>query len=220
MTSMIKRSLILVIFLSSCSSIERGLPMYSYGFKQIQESLFSLDSIVVDENYLKETKYAFIRIRFGRSRSVIAVLVREKQNILEWVSQDGVKLYTYNGKVIRTDGLPNDIEYFNFSSFREDIFLEKNDSYIVSYYEPQLLDQTVVLEFRNQGKIDISNPISGRKPIETELIEESIYLPSINWKRKNKYYYNKDGVVEKTLQYIHPFLSPIEIEFIKKYRSS
>ena len=83
--------------------------MYSYGFNQIQESLFSLNSIVVDEKYLKETKYAFIRIRFGRSRSVIAVLVREKQNILEWVSQDGVKLYTYNWKVIRTDGLPNDI---------------------------------------------------------------------------------------------------------------
>ena len=85
MISMIKRIFILVMFLSSCSTIERGLPMYSYGFNQIKESLFSLDSIIVDEDYLKDKKYAFIRVRFGSSRSVIAVLVQEDQNILEWV---------------------------------------------------------------------------------------------------------------------------------------
>ena len=218
MIFMIKRSFILIIFLSSCSIAEKGLPLYSYGFNQIKDSVFSLDSIDVDENYLKEAKYAFIRVRFGRSRSVIAVLVRENKNILEWVSQDGIKLYTYYGKVIRTKGLPNDIEYFNYISFKNKTSSEINDSYIVNFYEPKLLDQTVVINLKNKGERNITNPIPGRPSIQTELIEELIYLPSINWKRKNKYYFNQNGFIEKTIQHIHPFLSPIEIEFIKKYK--
>jgi hypothetical protein len=217
---MIKIILLFVLMLSSCSSIQRGLPLYSYGFNQIKESLFSLDSIIIDEDYLKKTEYAFVRVRFGNSRSVIAVLVREKQNILEWISQDDIKIFTYNGKIIQTEGLPHDIEYFNFSSFNNIVPRSKSDSYIVSYYEPPLLEQTVIVDFTNMGQKEISNPIKGRKSIKTSLFIEEIFLPSINWQRKNKYYFNEDGQIEKTLQYIHPFLSPIEIEFIKKYRSS
>jgi len=210
------KALAVVAVLSSCSSF----PLYDYGFNAFKESYLSLDNQLLDEAYMDNFKYAFIRVRFGASRSSLLTLVREDQNTLEWISADGIKIFTRNGKIIKTSGLPNDIEILGYDDFFPLDSLEKNLSYIVNFYEPKLLEQLTNIRLSRKGKKRISSPVVGRDRLTVELVEEKIYIESINWTRKNKYFYNSNQEIEKTIQYIHPFSSPITIEFVKKYKKS
>ncbi len=207
------RILILTLAISSCSNF----PLYNYGFNVVKENYLSLNSIVVDEEYIQNSQYAFIRVRFGSSRSALLTLLRSKDGVLEWISADDIRLFTYNGKIVKTLGLPNDIEILNYQENYAFLELDKEFSYITNFYEPRLLEQVTSIKVKNKGYKKIKNPIQGKKKLRTTLIEEKIYFASINWNRKNKFYYNDNNQIEMTTQYLHPFSSPITIEFIKKY---
>jgi len=205
--------LILALVISSCSNF----PLYNYGYNAVKESYLSLDSVVVDEEYVKKARYAFIRVRFGSSRSALLTLLRSKDGVLEWISADDIRLYTYNGKIVKTFGLPNDIEILNFKENFTSLKSQKESSYITNFYEPKLLEQVTSIKIQNKGYKKIKNPVQGKTKLTTVLIEEKIFVESINWSRKNKYYFNSENQIEMTKQYLHPFSTPITIEFIKKY---
>lgn len=203
----------ILLFLISCADF----PLYNFGYQSFKEGYLRLDNQAIDEEFLKNSKYAFIKVRFGNSRSSILTLVRENDNVLEWISADGIKIYTYQSKIIKTSGLPNDIELFEFPHLL-DININNNIySYYQNFYEPVLLEQLAEVRYKNKGKKNIKNSVIGRDKLETILIEESVYFSQINWSFKNLYYLNKNNVVEKTRQQIHPFVKPITIEFVKKY---
>lgn len=199
--------------LASCS----GLPLYDYGFNTIKESFLRLNSVQIDENYMSTTKYAFIRVRFGSSRSAILTLVREKNDVLEWISADDIRIFTFGGKIIKTLGLPNDIEILNYENHSIKNIPELKSSFIVNFYKPILMEQIITSNYIKKGLKKIKSPIEGREKISVRIYEEKIYMESINWNRKNKYYVNSNNKIEKTRQYIHPFSAPVTIEFIKKY---
>ena len=205
-----------MIILASCS----GLPLYDYGYNTIKESFLKLDTVQIDENYMSTTKYAFIRVRFGSSRSAILTLVREQNEVLEWISADDIRIFTFGGKIIKTLGLPNDIEILNYQNHSFQNTHNKNLSYLVNFYEPILLEQVASSYYIKKGLKKIKSPIEGREKINTNLYEERIYIQSINWTRKNKYYINEKNQIEKTVQYVHPFLNPVTIEYIKKYKGT
>lgn len=215
---MIKYSKLFIVLIafSSCS----GLPLYDYGYNTIKESFLKLDTVVVDEAYMRSSKYAFIRVRFGSSRSAILTLVREQNDVLEWISADDIHIFTFHGKIIKTLGLANDIEVLNYHKHSFNNTHNKNFSYLVNFYEPILLEQVAASYYIKKGLKEIKSPIEGRDKINTNLYEERIYMQSINWTRKNKYYVNKNNQIEKTVQYIHPFLNPVTIEYIKKYKGN
>jgi len=205
--------LISIIALASCSN----LPLYDYGFNTIKESYLKLDTVQIDEDYMSAAKYAFIRVRFGSSRSALLTLVREKNDVLEWISADGIKIFTFNGKIIKTLGLSNDIEILNYQNHSIENVSQPKSSFIINFYEPILMEQTITSDYINKGLKEIKNPVEGRDKITVSIYEEKVYMESINWNRKNKYYINNNNKIEKTIQYIHPFLDPVTIEFIKKY---
>ena len=193
-------------------------PLYNFGYKSIKEGYLRLDNEVIDETFMQNSEYAFIKVRFGSARSAILTLVKEENDILEWISADGIKIYTFQSKIIKTQGLPNDIELFHFPHI-PDIYKSMNTySYIQNFYEPVLLEQLAEITYKEKGIKLISNPVKGRKDIETKILEERVYFAQINWSFKNLYYLNEDNRVEKSRQQIHPFMKPITIEFIKKYR--
>ncbi len=202
-----------MIVLSSCSA----LPLYDYGFNTIKESYLKLDTVQIDEDYMSTAKYAFIRVRFGSSRSAILTLVQEQNEVLEWISADDVRIFTFDGKIIKTLGLPNDIEILNYKNHSIKNRPESKSSFIINFYEPILMEQIITSDYIKKGLKKIKSPVEGREKISVRIYEEKIYIESINWNRKNKYYVNKDNKIEKTTQYIHPFSAPVTIEFIKKY---
>ena len=111
MTKYIKLYISMIV-LASCSN----LTLYDYGVNAIKESYLRLDTVQIDEDYMSAAKYAFIRVRFGSSRSALLTLVREQNEVLEWISADDIRIFTFGGKIIKTLGLPNDIEILNYKN--------------------------------------------------------------------------------------------------------
>ena len=98
--------LIIILFvLSSCSSFS----FYSEVVDSIKTVTFPKNQKISQEFY-KNFEYSFLKAKFGRSNSVIMVLEKFEDSKYYWVSSDGIRLITNSfGKVIDSQGLPNDI---------------------------------------------------------------------------------------------------------------
>ena len=83
-----KAFILLIILISSCSNIP--LSYYKSSYEALRESLLKLDSVVLNETYMKEKKFPILKLRFGSSRSIILVLVDETDEIKRWISADKI----------------------------------------------------------------------------------------------------------------------------------
>lgn len=202
---------IVFVILCSCSNIP--FPLYERGFESLSIAFSSKDPISIDEEYISKKRYRSIRVRIGRSAPVIMVLVRKRNNIEEWISADRIIIYTYKGKIIKTKGLPHDIQSYEFRDYQ--LYSEGN-SYLVDYIEPKLIEQRISSKYFYKHNKTIENIISQREPILSQVYQEDIYHQLINWRAKNLFYYNNDDLL-RSEQYIHPFLGRIRIDFIDNY---
>ena len=94
-----KEIALVLIFITSCSNIP--LPLYEYGYEAFKEGYFNLDSKEIDEDYFKDQKFDSIKVRFGSSRSIVMVLLSSNNGIKEWISSDKIRIYTFNGKIVK-----------------------------------------------------------------------------------------------------------------------
>ena len=213
---MIKKVLPVILFVSSCSNIP--LPLYQAGYEGIKEAFFNLDSQELNEEYMQLKKYPIIKMRFGSSRSVILVLIDEVEGVRRWVSADRIKIFTYNGKIISTEGLPNDfkIHGYQFPKNLENHPSIVND-YIIDFYEPKLLNQYSKSVFSSAGSENISNPIRNKSDLNANKVEEVVYIDGINSRFKNTYYFDEHGNILRSEQTIHPFLNKVSVEFVDAY---
>lgn len=210
------RILLILLFLTGCDAF----PLYGYAFNSVKNSIFGYEDTPLTQEVVDKIPYAFIKARIGKGPSVIMILVNEKNGVLEWISADKVKIYTFNGKIIRTAGLENDIQIIDYTKFpklEEELLKQKLEiSYLANFFNPELY------EFDIFNQIEI---ISAEETLSTSLgqrtvikVYESFEAKSINWDGQNTYYVSNSGDVEKTIQQIHPFLPTIQIEYIKKFR--
>jgi len=201
----------ITIFLQACSNIP--FPLYQRTYENLANGLLLKDPIVIDQEYISSKSFDSIRVRFGRSSSIIMVLLNESNGIKEWISADKGRIFTFNGKIIKTSGLKNDIELLNFNN----TLIEGPDSYLVNYYDPILLNQLIKSNNRYLKTSSLKNIISSKQDVQVNIFEEITYNERINWKSKNKYYYDLEGNIVRTEQYIHPFIQKISIDFIDAY---
>lgn len=213
---MIKKIFLLAFLTTSCTNIP--LPLYQAGYEGVKEAFFNLDSQELTEDYMRSKKYPIIRMRFGNSRSVILVLVNEVNGVRRWISADRIKIFTFNGKIISTEGLPNDFKV-NGYEFPKDLQKENSTkrNYIVDFYEPRLLNLYATSIFTIQESENISNPIIDRPNIEANKMEETVYIEGINSRFKNLYYFSKEGKILRSEQIIHPFLKRVSVDFVDAY---
>jgi len=205
----------LAIFLiASCSNIP--FPLYQRSYEGLREGLFLSDPITIDQSYLNSKPYDSIRVRFGRSTSLIMVLVRSESGLYEWISADRGKLFTYKGKIIKTNGLRHDIQLEDFKE-RIDNLNREEASYISNFYEPVLLNQLNKSTLKFKKTSFIKNIIPGRDPVKVNIYEEIVFIETINWRVKNHYMYNENGRIVRSIQNIHPFLKRISIDYIDAY---
>jgi len=204
-----------LILISSC---ELSFPLYQLIYQSGKTFIGNTQDTQISEETFERIDYAFIRASFGiGSPKSILILVREKNNVLEWISAESEKIYTFNGKIIKTSGLPHDIEIVNYEDFPEFTSSStESKSLIVNFMNPELFYQEQYLELIKKNDKQIPHHIKGRSPINALLYEENIYMPKIYWEVTNTYHINPDsGQIERTVQKIHPDLPPISIDFIK-----
>ena len=202
------RVLFVVLFLSSCGN----LPItYIQNFSSVNSVVFGFPDYEVTEEIFNDYENSFIKVRFGRGPHAILILAYEKNNVYEWIGADSVKIYTLNGRIVKTVGLNSNIEILRPS---DNIFLTSDVYETVNLFNPDLISSTIHRSM-NSRKATIKK--LGRK-IQVNRIEESFDLDLIGWSGVNLYYQNTTtGQIESSEQRIHPRLPIVKIEYYFKY---
>lgn len=202
------RLLFILLMLSSCGN----LPItYIQNFSSVNNVVFGFPEYEITQELFDEYDNSFLKIRFGRGPHAILILAYVNDGIYEWVGADNVKIFTLNGRVIKTSGLPNNFEISKpFNSF-----LDTEEVYeAINLYNPDLFSATLKrsLDSRNASieKLGESIPVNR--------IKENFIVESIGWNGVNLYYQN---IISKEIEYseqrIHPRLPVAKIEYYFKY---
>ena len=203
----LKVTLITALLISSCAGIS-----YQQVFPLIKGATIGYPDLIITQDILDSRTSSFMKARFGRGAGVIMVLASvDNSGIFEWVSEDGEILYTLNGKVIRTSGLPYNISYMR--NISPTFYSQGTITTPVKLINP-LAYVTLTLETASDEivQIDLPSPIDVRKFVINSSINE------LNWTKENIYYVDLDtNFVVKTTQYLHPRLPKLDIEYYLKF---
>ena len=202
------RVLFVLLFLSSCGN----LPItYLQNFSSVNSVVFGFPEYEITEDLLNEYENSFMKVRFGRGPHAILILAFVEDDVYEWVGADNVKIFTLNGRIIKTVGLTNNIEILKPSNN----FSSSSDVYeTVNLYNPDLFYATLN---RSINTRETTIKKLGRK-ISVNRIEERFQIETIGWKGVNIYYQNTSSdQIESLEQNIHPMLPVAKIEYYLKY---
>tara|TARA_B110001450_G_scaffold254314_1_gene279430 strand:+ start:218 stop:835 length:618 start_codon:yes stop_codon:yes gene_type:complete len=192
----------MLLVCSSCSYIS-----YNQVLPLIKSATLGDSDIALTEEYIAKQPYSFARVDLGKAANIIMVLQKVDNNFYTWVSSTGEKIITLNGKIIKTEGLPHNLEFLNPTKFK--LFSEKPN--YSGTYDLLLKDPRAFVEQ------DFSISIIQNSPSEL-LIEEKITMSILNRKYSNFYWVDKkSGKVIKTKQAINPKLPNVRLDFIYKY---
>ena len=202
------RVVFVVLFLTSCGN----LPItYIQNFSSVNSVFFGFPDYEVTEEIFNEYENSFIKVRFGRGPHAILILAYVEDNIYEWIGADSVKIYTLNGRIIKTAGLNSNIEIVRPS---DNIFLMSDVYETINLFNPDLISSNIHRSM-NSRKTTIKK--LGRS-IQVNRIVESFDLDLIGWSGVNLYYQNTTtGQIDSSEQQIHPRLPNLKIEYYFKY---
>jgi len=170
-----------LLYIHSCT----GLPPVAYIdiTSTLYRQTFGYQSTDITKEFFDEFEYSFLRAQIGNSQDVIMVLAYINDNVFEWVSSDKISIFTKDGRIIKTKGLPHDIEIttlrrnLNFSK-EENIFYEK-----INFSFPLLYSSNYISEIH---RIDEYPYISmGAKEIGFKVVEKAS-INEIGWKVRNE----------------------------------
>ena len=197
-----------LLIISSCSYIDYGqLPA------TIKDSVYGKD-IVIDDEFYNSQKYSFAKIRIGKSIVAIAVLASADKEKYIWVSQDGARIYTDNGRITKTVGLQHDVSTLDGT---QNIKL----SSFINYEPSKHYKRDTLLELFNPYAIISQQFILTEKGIDSKYFNSMLYTEDFTsgklaFSGINYYWVDPKGRVIKTEQFIHPRLPKVVIEFYFK----
>ena len=202
------RILLALFLLSSCGN----LPItYIQNFSSINSVVFGFPEYEITEEIFNEYENSFLKIRFGRGPHAILILAYVEDNIFEWVGADGVRIFTLDGRIIKTSGLTNNSEILKPLKISD---LPDETYETITLYNPDLYAATI------KRSTDIRNTTIKKlgKNIKVKRIEEHFLVDVIGWKGKNIYYQNaQSNMIESSEQELHPRLPVAKLEYYIKY---
>ena len=208
----------LISLLSSCSSIDPNniAPGYVEAFGVIKKAVFGEENDI-DPNLISSIPYASMLVKIGKGPKALMILESINDGKHTWVSADGVYLVISNGRIIQTQGLPNNLT----SIMQPDIdWTDSNFQNLKfnSYYsfEKPLLNNLKVMSSFSVG--DYQDKNLSLVNLKLKKIEESLYSKEVNWSELNEYWTDEKGYVWISRQSISPKLPPIYYEVTKKPR--
>ena len=122
---------------------------------------------------------------------------------------------TKNGKIIKTAGLPNNLNQRLDPKLNWKDLSFKNNEYIsyVSFKDPDLNNLKVVSDYV-VGEYENHELFMTNKTLK--LIEENINSNIIGWYETNTYWMDEKNFIWKSTQYVTPKIPPIHYEVTKR----
>ena len=94
---MIKKVLLTIFVVNSCSYIS-----YTEILPTIRSVVIGAGDIEINQSYIDSKEYSFAKFKIGRSSIAILSLAYIKDGVFEWVSSSNERIFTFNGKIIKT----------------------------------------------------------------------------------------------------------------------
>ena len=194
----------------------RIAPGYFQAFESINDLIFGYDN-QIDPQIIEKIPFASIKVRIGNGPEALMILQRVNGDEYTWVSADEVYLVIKNGKIIKTQGLPNNLfeNLTSFAGWNDVDILDKKEKFI-SYYsfkDPELNNLEVFSQYSNRGKTELQLTFVKKQLL---LLNERISAESIGWEKINSYWLDDQKYVWRSVQHISPRLPPIYYEVTKK----
>ena len=176
---------------ASCSSLnsERISPSFNNAFDSIKGALFGYPDPVLTREIINSIPYASAKLKIGKGSSGLIILESISNNKYTWVSKDQIFIVIEDGRVIRTEGLFNNLTNLikpdlSFKDFVDNPNIPTNYFFYYSYDKPNLVDLKVSASIVNKGYQEIEILGEVRNLI---LLEETISNEQIRWERKNQF---------------------------------
>jgi len=193
---------------------------FSNAYKAISSLIFGYEDYPITRELVDQIPYASLRMKIGKGPAGLLILESKNGEEYTWVSADNVFIVTKGGRIIRAQGLTNNLTdvYSSEPSFKE--ILQKNDILSGEHFKYISLDNPEAFNIRVKVSYSIIGPesvsiLDGTRQLI--LIEEKIENTYIKWQHTNKYWVDQEtGFVMQSLQVIAPNLPPILIQITKK----
>ena len=209
----------IIIVLAGCSALPPNVAgNFNQTFKAFSALIYGYEDYPINQALIDEIPYATLRMKIGKGPAGLLILESIDQDKYTWVSADNIYITTRGGRIIRAEGLNNNLVDFVSSepSFKELI----DGDYIQSQFRMISLDNPSVFNMKlkvSYKRVGFEEVIILDKKRELILIEETIENSYIRWKYNNKYWVDKNtGYVWQSIQEIAPNVPPILIQITKK----
>ncbi|MEZ8916208.1 YjbF family lipoprotein [Vibrio lentus] len=224
------------LFLAGCSQQFQDVN------STFDEAFFGSSDVELSKEYIQNLPYSSIYAEVNDQGKIFMVLAYVGENPqtgaeqLKWMSSDKAMIITENGRIVQTLLLP----YENLSglAFQPlDAFSSANSSspdssssFDVSANPGAQKWQAVYdwqPNYRFGYKANIIRTYAGNETVETPLasidtkkFQEKIHFPMLEQDITNEYWVDNKGKVVKTIQYLGPDMTRLELTVLKHYQSN
>jgi len=218
--------LIFLLILQGCSVIPDRIKEsgsvgsnFTQTFNALKALVYGYEDFPITQDLVNKIPYASLRMKIGKGPAGLLILESVNGNEYTWVSADNIYINTKEGRIIRAEGLTNNLTDFYSSepSFKEvinspDSFLEQYR--YISFDNPEAFNIKIRTSYKVLGLEEVIILDTKR---ELTLIEESIENEYLRWRFINQYWVDTEtGFVWQSNQVIAPNLPSIFIQITKK----
>lgn len=178
------------LMVSSCSTIDIE------PYKNIYNSLKKDDFDYVSKINSRTSIY-----RDSHGKSHIAKYESTSEDNIIWSLEDRFFISS-NGRVIQTSGFKNDFKLIKYEGIVDD---GKTSAYI-KFSNPETSLLAINFTYTTIKQIDSQNKF--------KIIKENMQIPVIRYSKDNYYWYDRDGNIAKSKQFLIPFEGKTRITYM------
>lgn len=192
---------------------------FTQTFNAFRALVYGYEDFPITQDLVNQIPYASLRMKIGKGPAGLLILESVNNNEYTWVSADKVYISIKEGRIVRAEGMTNNLTDFYSSepSFKD--LIDSPDSYLenyryLSFDNPEAFNIRVKSSYKIIGLEEVTILDTKRQLM---LIEENIENAYIRWRHNNRYWVDpKTGFVWQSHQVIAPNLPPILIQITKK----
>ena len=165
------------------------------------------------------TPFASIGVRVGSGAQIMLVLATHSGRSTVWTSSSHIALEIQSGRVVRTAGLVQNLSGTNVSGS------DPLDAGLQNLRTPIPVKRTLDFSDRNDYGIVVDSTLAPAGLAAVDILgtriacvhaTETCSCPALGWNFTNEYWASaRNGVVWRSVQFIHPDFDPLEIELLR-----
>ncbi|MEZ8024959.1 YjbF family lipoprotein [Vibrio sp. 1F255] len=224
------------LFLAGCSQQFQDVN------STFDEAFFGSSDVELSKEYIQTLPYSSIYAEVNDQGKIFMVLAYVGENPqtgaeqLKWMSSDKAMIVTENGRVVQTLLLPYEnlsglaFQPLNTFSSANNSSADSSSAFDVSANPGAQKWQAVYdwqPNYRFGYKANITRTYMGNDTVETPLasidtkkFQEKIQFPILEQDITNEYWVDSEGKVVKTIQYLGPDMTRLELTVLKHYQSN